>query len=191
MGNKILPKEFPELSESIYAGFTLRTKALLTDFIIFLPIAILNFILTKVDKNYLIYSSILTYTFFIFYYIFLVYKYEGTPGKRLCKIKVRKKNGKRIGLKEAILRESVGLFLAGFLRYSYVLTALKLSNGDFSYQDFESLRPNWYPFLDWIYDIWLWSEIIIILLNKRKRALHDFIAGTVVIKDKYQKLAEQ
>jgi uncharacterized RDD family membrane protein YckC len=28
--------------------------------------------------------------------------------------------------------------------------------------------------------IWVWSEVVVMLFNKRRRALHDFIAGTIV-----------
>jgi uncharacterized RDD family membrane protein YckC len=30
--------------------------------------------------------------------------------------------------------------------------------------------------------LWGWSELIVLLLNEKRRALHDFIAGTVVIR---------
>ncbi|WP_255590049.1 hypothetical protein [Marinicella meishanensis] len=30
--------------------------------------------------------------------------------------------------------------------------------------------------------VWYWSELLVMLTNERRRALHDFIAGTVVIK---------
>jgi uncharacterized RDD family membrane protein YckC len=35
-------------------------------------------------------------------------------------------------------------------------------------------------FASFIYD---WSEIIVLLTNKKRRAIHDYIAGTVVIHD--------
>jgi uncharacterized RDD family membrane protein YckC len=38
-----------------------------------------------------------------------------------------------------------------------------------------------YDVLDYSLTVWIWSEIIVLLFNRRKRALHDFIAGTVVI----------
>ena len=31
------------------------------------------------------------------------------------------------------------------------------------------------------FNIWIWSEFFVLLLNKRRRAIHDFIAETVVI----------
>jgi len=46
----------------------------------------------------------------------------------------------------------------------------------------------WMPvffIIELFYDVWYWSEIIVILFNKRNRALHDFLAGTVVIHKKY------
>ena len=191
MNMDILPKEFPELKESIYAGFFLRAKALFTDFVIYVPIWTIILILNKVEKNYIIYTSLFAYLFFIFYYVILVYKYEGSPGKRIAKIKIKKKNGKRIGIKEAVLREAVNFFLAGFLTVGYVMTAIKMPDGGYDSQIFESLKPSWYPYANWLHNIWIWSEIIIILLNKRKRALHDFIAGTVVIQDKFEEFADQ
>jgi uncharacterized RDD family membrane protein YckC len=33
----------------------------------------------------------------------------------------------------------------------------------------------------YFYFAWLASEFIVLLLNRRRRALHDFIAGTVVV----------
>ena len=37
----------------------------------------------------------------------------------------------------------------------------------------------------WLTNIWTYSELIVLLMNSRKRALHDFIAGTVIVKKKY------
>ena len=43
-----------------------------------------------------------------------------------------------------------------------------------------------------ISNIWFWSEIIVLLFNKRRRALHDYIAGTVIIKAIYvEKIQEK
>ena len=35
---------------------------------------------------------------------------------------------------------------------------------------------------DALQQAWMWSELLVLLFNKKRRALHDFIAGTVVIK---------
>ena len=49
---------------------------------------------------------------------------------------------------------------------------------------YEALRPSWVVATDCVYNAWLASEIVSVLFNKRRRALHDFIAGTVVIVDR-------
>jgi uncharacterized RDD family membrane protein YckC len=44
---------------------------------------------------------------------------------------------------------------------------------------------NW-PYSKWIRSadgIWGWSEIIVLLTNEKRRALHDFLAGTVVTQE--------
>jgi hypothetical protein len=36
---------------------------------------------------------------------------------------------------------------------------------------------------EYAYWVWLASEVVSVLFNKRRRALHDFVAGTVVVKE--------
>ncbi len=48
-----------------------------------------------------------------------------------------------------------------------------------------SLSPTFFKVHTWISNIWIYGELIVLLTNKRKRAVHDFIAGTVIVKSKY------
>lgn len=43
------------------------------------------------------------------------------------------------------------------------------------------LAPLWYNQFMYCQLIWVWSEFIILLSNEKRRALHDFLAGTVVV----------
>lgn len=45
---------------------------------------------------------------------------------------------------------------------------------------FENM-PEFFQWACWAFLAWLILDIIILLLNEKKRALHDFIAGTIVI----------
>jgi uncharacterized RDD family membrane protein YckC len=45
-------------------------------------------------------------------------------------------------------------------------------------------EPAWAIAATWIGVLWFWSEIVTMLFNRRRRALHDFIAGTVVLSDR-------
>jgi len=40
----------------------------------------------------------------------------------------------------------------------------------------------WNQAINMLIPIWIGSELLVMLTNKKRRALHDFIAGTVVIK---------
>ena len=69
-----------------------------------------------------------------------------------------------------------------------VSTVLKMSDSEYygvSFMD-RSVRmaafyPPWMQPLKIIEEVWVWSEFIVLLMNRKKRAIHDFIAGTVVV----------
>jgi uncharacterized RDD family membrane protein YckC len=44
------------------------------------------------------------------------------------------------------------------------------------------LAPAWHPTVTVLLQIWVWGEFVTMLFNKKRRAVHDFIAGTVVIR---------
>jgi uncharacterized RDD family membrane protein YckC len=48
-----------------------------------------------------------------------------------------------------------------------------------------TFAPELFKIQIWVNNLWMYSELFILLLNKRKRAIHDFIAGTVIVKSKY------
>jgi uncharacterized RDD family membrane protein YckC len=41
--------------------------------------------------------------------------------------------------------------------------------------------PWWTRWVDIVEQVWTWSEVIVLLTNRKRRALHDFLAGTIVI----------
>ncbi len=51
------------------------------------------------------------------------------------------------------------------------------------YQDGElAKRSLIYTAYGWVSQAWVWSELVVLLLNKKRGALQDFIAGTIIIK---------
>jgi uncharacterized RDD family membrane protein YckC len=42
--------------------------------------------------------------------------------------------------------------------------------------------PSWYAAVNVLMQIWIWGEFVTMLFNKKRRAVHDFIAGTVVVR---------
>jgi len=200
LGNKmkILPIEFPETKETIYAGFKLRLTAIIVDFIIFGPIIFGLIYIDNLNHSNAFYTFIPKLILIFIYRIYFVKIWSGTPGKLFAGIIVVKKDGQRISWREAILRESVMVSLNVLLSAALLISLFSISEHEFSTLTFGQrtdklieLAPLWYKPLDWVSQIWIWGEVIVLLFNKRKRSLHDFIAGTVVIKKKYKHIAEQ
>lgn len=122
------------------------------------------------------------------YSIYLVKRFGGTPGKRLLNMRICRTDGSAIGYREAILRESVQTVFGAVLTIGMLMAYLSVSDPDYlSYEIMERAEflrehaPAWYGFVDNCYNVWLFSEYIVMLTNKRRRSLHDLIAGTVVI----------
>lgn len=49
----------------------------------------------------------------------------------------------------------------------------------------EEQEPSWFGIVNILQNIWIWSELIVLLFNERRRAIHDFIAGTVVLHNEF------
>ena len=114
------------------------------------------------------------------------------------KIKVTNPGGYYINLKQAVLRSSVDMGFA-VLAVTAKIIAISHANPE------EFLSAGWMERIEYIlplypsrYDlvtigtnVWVWGEFFVLLLNKRKRAVHDFIAGTVVINREYEEQGAQ
>lgn len=194
MKNKQTPIHISGIHESLYAGFWTRFGSLLADFIFLSPIVILTLFLNGLDKNAYFYTFIPSIAFGIWYNIYLPRRYGGTPGKLVSGIKIIRSDGEEIGWREAFLRHIVLLVLTVV---SSIVMIVCLTNADA--ETFSSLgwlkrsqylmtfAPGFYLFYSWATNIWMYGELIVLLTNRRKRAIHDFIAGTVIIKEKYHK----
>ncbi len=198
MKEKILPIEFPNIKGSIYGGFWRRLIALFFDMIIFLSIFFIFQYINNKGRIYAFYTLIPSLLFYFTYHIYFVKLYGGTLGKLIVGLRIRNKNGKKVGWKEAILRDIVSWIISIFTTIIFLVPLFKISNQEFlSLNYFERLAklnrllPFNYDPISYFSQFWMFSEFIVLLMNKRKRALHDFIAGTVVIKKKFEKYADQ
>ncbi len=187
-----MPLEIDGISESIYGGFWARFASLLLDTIILLPVIFLVSYLNGLGKNIYFFTLIPNFIFGLWYYIYLPKKYGGTPGKLIAGMKIIRLNGKSIDWKEALLRHSVLLVLTIFSAIMMTYCLLSADETIFNSlgwlkrsQYLMSLSPTFFLIYTWISNIWIYSEFIVLLTNKRKRAIHDYIAGTVIVKAKY------
>lgn len=192
MDNQQTPLQIEGISESIYAGFWIRLGSLLVDFIILLPVLFLIQYLNSLGKNVYFYTLIPNLAFGIWYNIYLPKKYGGTLGKLVVGIKIIRLDGHLIDWKEAILRHIVMLTITILSSIMMTKNLMEANEGIFKslswlqqVQYLESLSPTFFKINRWVSYIWVFSEFIVLLTNKRKRAIHDYIAGTVIVKTKY------
>lgn len=186
------PLTIEGIPENIYAGFWIRLGALLLDFLIVLPVSLLTLYLNGLDKNAYYFTVVPSLIFGLWYYIYLVKKYGGTPGKLIAGIAIIRIDGEKIEWKEAILRHIV---LFGLSIFGIVLTIISLMHANpvqyeslgwmHKQQYLMALSPVLFAFYTWTSNIWIYSEYIVLLTNKRKRAIHDYIAGTVIVKKEF------
>lgn len=170
-----------------YASFWQRFCAAWVDFFVLLPLGLLQ---TWIESQSKVAAFILVIPMTAAYCAYTIYchgRYGQTVGKHVMLIRVMRTNGERIGWREAWLRSSVdvGFAVIGVISSFIALAAIT----DSSYygvswthrtMNLQALEPSWLAWTGTASLIWIWSEVIVMLFNKRRRALHDFIASTVV-----------
>jgi len=128
-------------------------------------------------------------TFFgLFYSVYLVQRFGGTPGKLIIGIRIRKVSGDPVGYREALLRYFPEFILGMLMSIALLIPVFHMSDTEYHTLSFMErakrmveLAPSWYKPLQIIQNVWVWGELIVLLTNRKRRALHDFIAGTVVV----------
>jgi uncharacterized RDD family membrane protein YckC len=107
----------------------------------------------------------------------------------LAKIKVTRLDGTAIGLEGALLRSCVDIALWAIWTGSLVYMLSTWTEVEWSSLGFfdrgreigeRSPANHWS--IDWITQVRVWGELLVLLTNKKRRAIHDLIAGSVVIR---------
>jgi len=173
-----------------YAGFWRRFGAFWLDFVVLLPLTGTALWGNQQYRLFDVYYFVPRTLFGLFYSVHLVRRFGGTPGKLLAGLRIRKPDGAHIGYREAILRYLPEALLSTTMSVGFIWATLALTDSEYlslSYlersKQLTALAPSWYQPLSIILQIWIWSEFVVMMTNRKRRALHDFIAGTVVVID--------
>jgi uncharacterized RDD family membrane protein YckC len=165
-----------EIADGKYQTFLPRFFAMIIDGIIISLIGYVNIFFANIESVFLI--KILQ-----FFLVFLPYAYSiilhgltgQTLGKMFTNVRIYDKSEKNIiGFKQALLRDLVPLigifvlYVVMLFEPSFNVGLLLIVTLVFSYLMLS----------------WTIIEIITMMFNSKRRALHDFIAGTVVLKIK-------
>ncbi len=126
--------------------------------------------------------------FGLFYHVYLVRRFGGTPGKLIVGIRILSLDGEPIGCREALLRYLPQAVFGLLMSIALSFSVFQISDAEYRSLDLMGqvkrtieFAPPWYGPLQWFRTVWFWGELILLLTNRKKRALHDFIAGTVVV----------
>lgn len=170
-----------------YATFWQRFAAMWIDFAVVLPLGVVHAWLDSLSKVAALTLAVPVAALYWAYVIYCHGRWGQTIGKHVMGIRVVHITGERIGWRGAWLRSCVDVALGGLgvVGTLVALTAIK----DVDYygvgwmqraQNVNALVPSWLRWTNVAGQIWVWGELISMLTNEKSRALHDFLAGTVV-----------
>jgi uncharacterized RDD family membrane protein YckC len=189
----VLPKPAGEL---VYAGFWRRFGAFWLDFVVLLPLIGIAYYFGEKTRFFQLYWFIPGLLFGLWYHVYLVARYGGTPGKLLLDMRVAMTDGSAVTTNAAALRYSVLLVLSVLSSLALLLAVLKMTDEEYFSLAYLAratrmveLAPPWYQTVNILMQVWIWSEFLTMLFNRKRRAIHDFMAGTVVIKGRQANLA--
>jgi uncharacterized RDD family membrane protein YckC len=170
-----------------YSTFGSRFAAALVDGLVVGAISVTATLLNGISKNVLIATAIIQIAFSLFYHVYLVQLSGATPGKRVMNLKIVKLDGSAVTWNEAILRQLPQILLA-IVTQAITVSAVLTMDQDY-YDELSwlqrmqigSTNPLVFQVIQWVSVIWSLADIITFFTNDERRALHDKIAGTVVI----------
>jgi uncharacterized RDD family membrane protein YckC len=179
-------------NEKVYAGFWRRCGAALIDYLLFVPVVVISQYVASISMSIAMVSTVFSSLVFYLYILYFHYKFGATIGKAAVGIRLTLPDGRKIGLKQAMVRSSVDIALglcavvAVVIAISKAVPDIYLTAGWQARGNYlNTLHPTWGETLTIVSAVWFYSELFVVLLNKRKRAIHDFMAGTVVVKQEY------
>jgi uncharacterized RDD family membrane protein YckC len=177
-----------------YGGFWTRLGALLLDGLVLAPIVLLQIWSFGRQRSVYYLTHLASYVFVLVNTVLLVRWRGGSTGKLLWGLRVVRADLKPVGWKEAWLREAVMLATGIISTAAYLSAVGQMSDDEFlgrgsgdRFKRIDELGGLALRMANWLSYLWMGSELIVLLTNRRRRALHDFIGGTVVIHEGKQR----
>ncbi len=180
-----------------YAGLIKRILSYFID--VFLLLIFYIFITSYfINKSFQLFS-IFTFSVILFRIIcevIFVKLAGGSPGKLIFGIIILKDDGTKVGWKESIIRYIIEIILSvinDIIIIIYISSTTinwgNINNGDLYKIINNGLNP-YTTIINFLIFMWVLSEFIVLNLNKRKKGLQDYLAGTIVIIKNKRKTAD-
>ena len=171
-----------------YAGFWPRLGAALVDMVVLLPIIGGSFWAATESKTTQLVLELPLATAFAVYSIYFIRRWGQTIGKMALKIRVVSLDGAPAGFRRAFYRHVVDLAFSLASSMLTIYGLLSVADDEYAALGFvermellNTVTGDLPDIVLWLSFAWTASELVVLLLNEKRRALHDFIAGTVVI----------
>ena len=172
-----------------YGGFWRRVGAQILDALILAPLSILVFFGSQATHKFYLYFLLPGLLIPLLYSVYLVKRYGGTPGKRIMGMRIVMNDGTPVTGTAALLRYSVLLVLSTLSSIGLAMASMDINAENYSafgylekMQLLTASAPPWYQVATYGMQGWMVVCAIVMLCNERRRATHDFIAKTVVIR---------
>ena len=169
-----------------YAGFWVRFKARLIDLLVLFP-AVLLFMWANAKSSNAALTATIPYALLLLVYFPFFHGWRGqTPGKRACGLQVVNLDGSRISWGSALRRSAVDMTwtIVWCVAEMKALSDIPVAVFDSSKHHgslIQSFMPVWFQVGQNIILLWVLGGVVSMLVSRQKRALHDFLGGTVVI----------
>ncbi len=177
------PSIFEEEMSITYAGFWERFGAIILDWLVLLPITIVNYYNTRNWRSVGLMAFISVAV--ICYKPLLEYLYSATLGKKGIGLTVVNKAYEKITGKEALLRNifsiAVGLIAIPISAYTLQRGNRIRTVGIHGLDDLDASQIISVLFSCFVFVLYL-ADAICLVSNAKKQSIHDLIAGTYVIK---------
>lgn len=162
-----------------------RLLATIADQVFFLPIAVLGAPATETSIRWQSAAPLLGVAIlWTWSTLWMIVRFQGTPGKRLLGLRIFRVDGTRIGWLDAINRQLlyIGLWAFVILHQSASLSNVAPDATVETYIQALAQNPTSWA---WVGDAGLallWASIMLVLMRSDRRALYELWSGTVVVR---------
>lgn len=183
--------------EFVFVGFWKRVLAALVDAVIgwgFMPITMPITIWSVKHRNIL--PEILWMVIWTAIWLWMVVRFGATPGKLSIRARIVTAQGTFLSWRRALLRIVPRLIMSlnSFFQMEAAVSRYPESVSRFSFLEVGWLLNEYgepYTTVAAVLGFFVYADLGVVLFNRQKRAIHDFIAGSYVItKDSYKNLSK-
>lgn len=173
-----------------YGTFWQRMAATLIDGLVLLPAICAGLWVYDSSREVAMALLVPSALFGVAYSTYLHARFGQTVGKRVMGIQVVRCDGSAIGWPEAWRRSAVEAAFSTLQVAASLVAFSRIVEGDHETLGWlqrgkllSQNEPSWSSWVGWVSFAWWWGAVVVMLFNRERRSLHDFIAGTVVIQE--------